>query len=330
MSNQKILVTGAAGFIAFHLIESFLRDQIPVIGIDNFDPFYDINLKRKNLEELTAIALKTGTSFDFFEKDFGDPGFERDFHVRGVTAVVHLGAKAGVRPSILDPQGYIKANINGTQALLDWSVTNDVKTFVFGSSSSVYGNTSVVPFSEAERCDQPISPYAMTKRAGELMCSTYAHLNKMKISCLRFFTVYGPKQRPDLAIRQFTGKISRGEPIRLFGDGSTARDYTFVTDIVKGIRQNLDFTHNQRDGYFDIFNIGGSQTTTLIDLIRKLEKNIGVAAKVEWAPMQPGDVDKTFADVSKSKKMFGYNPQVSIDSGLHDFVLWFKNKQKIC
>lgn len=322
MAKEKVLVTGAAGFIAFHLIESLLRSGTPVTGIDNFDAFYERELKEKNIEDLRRIAQETGTAFELREADIRDFSFKDLPEVR---SIIHLAAKAGVRPSIESPEEYTSVNVQGTTRVLEFARERKILEIVFGSSSSVYGNDTKPPFREESTAVLPISPYAATKRAGELLCATYCHLYGMKIAALRFFTVYGPRQRPDLAIHKFAKLIHRGESLTLFGDGSTSRDYTYVTDIVKGIRSSLEWVRKEaQSGQLEVFNLGGSKTTALIDLVRMLERELKAEPKIVWKEKQPGDVEITFADVSKSRKVLGYSPDFPIDMGIKKFVEWFR------
>ena len=323
-----VLVTGAAGFIASHLIERLLLNGRPVVGLDNFDPFYPRALKESNLAHLRAVARATGTPFDFREGDFTVPA-DLAALPRNVDAVVHLGGKAGVRPSLLDGAGYIHANVVGTQLLLEWCRARRVETFVFGSSSSVYGNDSPLPFHEGAAADRPVSPYAATKRSAELLAASHAHLWGLKVTCLRFFTVYGPRQRPDLAIRKFTTRIAEGRPVELFGKGDTRRDYTCVSDIVSGILRALRFTAESAAGSFEIINLGGSRLTSLLELVRLLEANLGRAAQLVFTDEQPGDVRNTFADVGKARALLGYAPEIAIEDGIGEFVRWFRGEQVV-
>jgi UDP-glucuronate 4-epimerase len=319
---KAILVTGAAGFIAFHVIEALLRRGESVVGIDNFDPFYDPALKCQNIQELESLAQTLGTNFIFSSQDICELNQDvlKNYEF---SLIIHLAAKAGVRPSLEDPEGYLRANVFGTLQVLEFARHRKIEKILFGSSSSVYGNDTPVPFREESTADRPISPYAASKRAGELYCYNYATLYGLTIAALRFFTVYGPKQRPDLAIRKFAQKISTGEVITLYGDGETERDYTYVTDIVTGVLGAADWVKLQKPGTYDVFNLGGSQTTSLKQLVALLEKNIKMQAKIRWAPMQPGDVMRTFADISKSKQAFGYAPAFPIEKGIARFAEWF-------
>lgn len=317
----KVIVTGAAGFIGSHLVERLLSRGAEVVGVDSFDPFYDPAIKRRNLAG--ALALR---GFRLVEADICDaaglPAAVRAAGGEGADAIVHLAAQAGVRPSIAQPLLYSQVNVDGTVILLELARTLGVRRFVFGSSSSVYGNNPTVPFAESDPVDGPISPYAATKRAGELVCHTYAHLYGLSVACLRFFTVYGPRQRPDLAIHAFARRMLRGEPITLFGDGSSERDYTYVSDIVDGIEGALAFTAGEPK--FEIFNLGESQTTTLLRLVELLAAALGVQPAIQWQPPQPGDVERTFADVSKARRMLGYAPRVPVEAGIPRFVDWLR------
>ncbi|MBD80085.1 MAG: epimerase [Crocinitomicaceae bacterium] len=314
---MRILLTGAAGFIGSHLSERLLRLGHEVIGIDNFDPFYDRSIKEENL----SISKKSN-SFRFFELDFATDVLELT-NLPEFDILIHLGAKAGVRPSIADPKAYIEANYTGTLNLLELLKTRGIKKMVFASSSSVYGNCLNIPFTETEALDQPISPYAFTKRGCEMMNYTYHHLENIDIVNLRFFTVYGPRQRPDLAIHKFIKKILNDEPIQMFGDGSTARDYTFIQDIVSGIVSSMDYIL-ENDNCFEIVNIGNNQPVKLKDLIVAIENTLGKQAVIEQQPMQPGDVDITFANIAKAQKLLNYQPTTSIEEGLKEFVSWIK------
>lgn len=309
-----ILVTGAAGFIGSTLSHALLDRSDAVVGFDNFHPYYDPALKRENVTELRARK-----GFEFHEGDLRDASFlERLFAGKRIDAVVHLAAMAGVRPSIQDPLLYADVNLTGTMLLVEAMRRADVKRLIFGSSSSVYGGSKEVPFRESQIADRPVSPYAATKRAGEILCHTYHHLHGFDVACLRFFTVYGPKQRPEMAIHQFTAKIRRGERIPFFGDGTSQRDYTYVDDIVSGIVAAID-----RAKGFEIYNLGGSNTIALSDLVSHIEERVGRKAILEPLPDQPGDVPITFADVSKARTELGWKPRISIEEGLDRFVRWY-------
>lgn len=318
MPNETVLVTGAAGFIGSHLTERLLARGDRVIGIDNFDPFYPRPLKEQNL-----AAFREHPSFRFFEGDCAEPAQVAAAFAEKLDVVVHLAAKAGVRPSIQDPMGYTRANIVATQVLLEAARQHDVKRFVFASSSSVYGNNEKVPFSEDDPVDRPISPYAATKRACEAICHTYHHLYGLGIIALRFFTVYGPRQRPDLAIRKFGTLMLRGEEIPFYGDGSTERDYTWIDDIMQGVIAAVDRTRTV-PGEFEILNLGESRTTSLKRLVELIAAAVGTEPRLKMLPMQPGDVNRTFADVSKARNLLGYNPTTPVEVGIPRFVDWLK------
>lgn len=312
---MHILITGGAGFIGSHLGESLLADGHQVTAIDNFDPFYDPAAKRKNLG-----ILAQWPAFRFVEGDIRDrAAWPRVFSPTQPDAVVHLAAKAGVRPSILQPAEYFDVNVNGTVQLLEALRAAGVPRLLFASSSSVYGNQEKMPFSETDDVSNPISPYAATKRAGELLAYTYHHLYGIETACLRLFTVYGPRQRPDLAIHKFAHLALENQPIPLYGDGSTRRDYTFVADTVRGIRQVLELPNL---GY-EIFNLGGGTPVTLLEMVRALEKALGRPLNIQFQDKQPGDVDLTFADVTKARAHFGYQPQVGLEEGVERFAEWF-------
>lgn len=311
---MNYLVTGGAGFIGSHLVESLLSQGHSVTILDDFNDYYDPRIKRGNI-----AAIKN--DIQVIEADIRDAvTVERTFAANSFDTVVHLAARAGVRPSISDPKLYFTTNIDGTFNLLDACRYHGVNHFVLASSSSVYGVNKKVPFAETDLIERTISPYAATKLACEQICSNYANLFGIRSTCLRFFTVYGPRQRPDLAIAKFTKKIIEGSPIDRYGDGSTGRDYTYVHDIVSGILASIAYDKNE----FEIFNLGGSATTSLTELITKLEKIIGREAIINQMPDQPGDVPHTYADVSKAHDLLGYAPQTPLTDGLEKYVQWFK------
>ncbi|MFM2142994.1 MAG: hypothetical protein RLZZ476_1538 [Verrucomicrobiota bacterium] len=313
---KRVLVTGGAGFIGSHTIDRLLQHggwQVSVI--DSFNDYYNPAIKRANLEAVRS-------SLTVHEGDLSDEAFVKSVFAGGsYDAVIHLAARAGVRPSIANPLLYIDTNIKGTWHLLEAAQRTGVPHVVFASSSSVYGVNKKVPFAEADPILQTISPYAMTKMAGEQMCSNFSHLHGMRCVCLRFFTVYGPRQRPDLAISKFTRLIEDGLPIDKYGEGGTARDYTFVSDIVDGIMGALN---HQSGPLCDIFNLGGSQTVTLNELIATIETAVGKKARINQLPEQPGDVPLTSADVSKATQLLGFRPTTHIDEGIPKFVEWFR------
>lgn len=315
---MKATVTGAAGFIGSHLTERLLKDGWTVVGVDSFDAFYDPAIKRRNI-----AASLSHPAFRLIEADIRDRAAMERAVEPGTDVIVHLAARAGVRPSIAEPALYADVNINGTVTLLEAARERGVPKFVFASSSSVYGNNRKVPFSEDDNVDFPISPYAATKKAGELICHTYHHLHGIAINCLRFFTVYGPRQRPDLAIHKFARLIEDGKPIPVYGDGTMMRDFTYIDDILNGIVAAME-----RCTGYEIYNLGESQPIALRELITELEHALGKKAVRQQLPLQPGDVDRTYADVSKAKSRLGYRPSTDIRTGLARFVAWFRQEQK--
>ncbi|MFV9510459.1 GDP-mannose 4,6-dehydratase [Tepidibacillus sp. LV47] len=313
---MRILVTGGAGFIGSHLIDHLLQEGHEIISIDNFDPFYDKNIKLRNIERHFDF-----NTFNFMELDIRN----RDaifsiFHKYQPEVVIHLAAKAGVRPSISDPYGYVDVNINGTINILDASRDVKVSKFIFGSSSSVYGLNTNIPFSEEDPILLPASPYAATKISGEAIARSYSNCYGLPIVSLRFFTVYGPRQRPDLAIHKFTKMILNQQPIPLFGDGTTSRDYTYVEDIVNGIKAALKKEVSQ----YEVYNLGNDKPTKLIDLVRLIEEKTNRKAIINWLPMQTGDLPITWADLNKSRKELGYHPKIELNEGLELFIDWLK------
>ncbi|MGO9641795.1 MAG: NAD-dependent epimerase/dehydratase family protein [Candidatus Acidiferrales bacterium] len=320
---QKVLLTGGAGFIGSHVAEALLSRGISLAIVDNLDDFYPPARKKENLEEVRHKG-----PFDFFAADICDTSSLREvFAAVRPNAVIHLAARAGVRPSIEQPALYERVNVSGTLKLLEFARKFGVEKFVYGSSSSVYGASSPVPFSENQRDLRPISPYAATKLAGELLAFTYAHLYGFQAVCLRFFTVYGPRQRPDLAIHKFTALMESGESVPVFGDGSAARDYTYVDDIVAGVIAALEYSPPLSDGAkFEVFNLGNSHPVTLNDLILKLEQATGRKAVRRALPAQLGDVPATWADISRAERLLAYKPQTPLDVGLEKFVRWFRSR----
>jgi UDP-glucuronate 4-epimerase len=318
MTDRNILVTGGAGFIGSHLVDRLLAEGgRRVTVVDDFNDFYDPGMKRANVAE----HLKR-EEYRLVEADIRDrEALARVFAETRFDCVVHLAARAGVRPSLSEPLLYNETNVTGTLHLLELARRHDVGQFVFGSSSSVYGINAKVPFAEEDPIRQPISPYAATKAAGELLCHTYAHLYGLRCVALRFFTVYGARQRPDLAIRKFAGLISAGKPIPVFGDGTTRRDYTYVEDIIAGVRAAIDYEGTT----YEAINLGESRTVELRELIALLEKELGREAVIDRRPTQPGDVPQTFADISKARRLLGYDPRTQIEDGIAKFVAWFKN-----
>jgi UDP-glucuronate 4-epimerase len=317
---ERVLVTGAAGFIGSALVERLLLRGDRVIGLDNFDPFYPRAHKERNL-----ATARAHPGFRLVEADCADLATVRQ-RLAGeeFDLVVHLAAKAGVRPSLRQPLSYVSANVAGTQAILELARERGIERFVFASSSSVYGNSPRVPFSEDDRVDAPISPYAATKVAGELLARTYNHLYGLAVVALRFFTVYGPRQRPDLAIRKFATLMLRDEPIPVFGDGGTRRDYTWIDDILRGVVAAMDYTSTAR-GAYEIVNLGGNRTTTLKRLIDLVADALGVTPRIERRPPQPGDVERTCADIAKAHRLLGYAPTVTPEEGIPRFVSWLRS-----
>ncbi len=311
---RHALLTGAAGFIGSHLTERLLSEGWRVTGIDNFDPFYERWRKEANLERARA-----NPAFQLLEGDIEDVDTLGDLE-NDVDVIVHLAAKAGVRPSIADPLGYQRANVAGTQAMLEFARARQIRQFVFASSSSVYGVNPRVPWSEEDAVLLPISPYASTKVSGELLGHVYSHLHGIRFVGLRFFTVYGPRQRPDLAIHKFARSILNGAPIPLFGDGSTRRDYTYVADTVAGIRAAMNYTGSN----YEIFNLSNEHTVTLAELVAMMENTLGREAEVRRMPEQPGDVRQTWGDISKARRLLNYQPATKLLEGLVRFADWMR------
>ncbi len=314
---MKIFLTGGAGFIGSHLSESLLEQGHSVVCLDNFDDFYNRSIKERNIS-----SFKNNPEFRLVEGDIRDVDLlSKLFAENGFALIVHLAAKAGVRPSVEDPQEYFEVNINGTINILENANKYGVKKMIFASSSSVYGNNEKVPFAETDFVDHPISPYAASKKSGELLCYTYHSLYDMDISCLRFFTVYGPRQRPDLAIHKFTRLILEDKPIPVYGDGSFKRDFTYVDDTISGINQAIKNLKN-----FNVYNFGNSRTISVLEMIKELEESLNKKAIIDFKEQQPGDVQLTYADITKSKKEIGYNPQFNFKLGIQNFVNWIKGQ----
>ena len=314
---KNFLVTGGAGFIGSHLVERLLAtDSTCVTVIDDFNDFYNPTIKRDNISEHLKDPRYSINEIDIRDR----AALEQVFRQTNFDCIVHLAARAGVRPSLSEPQLYTETNINGTLNLLELARNYNVKQFVFGSSSSVYGINAHVPFSENDPIRQPISPYAATKAAGELLCHTYSHLYGVRCVCLRFFTVYGPRQRPDLAIHKFASLITQQKPIPVFGDGTTRRDYTYIDDIIDGVIAAIHYD----DSDYEIFNLGESRTVELNELISLLEKELNMPAVIDRQPSQPGDVPQTYADISKARALLHYDPKTQIEEGLRRFVEWFR------
>jgi UDP-glucuronate 4-epimerase len=315
---MNILVTGGAGFIGSHLVERLLAAGHDVAVLDDFNDFYDPQIKQDNI-------ARVGKDIRLHHADLRDrAAVENIFQREKFDVVAHLAARAGVRPSIQQPQLYYETNVAGTLHLLEAARASGVERFIFASSSSVYGARKTVPFSEQEPLRQTLSPYAATKIAGEFLCSTFSHLYRIRVVALRYFTVYGPRQRPDLAIHQFTRRIFAGQPIDQFGDGTTRRDYTYIDDIIQGTMAALAY-----DGaLFDVFNLGESDTIQLKELIAAIERALGKEAKINRLPDQPGDMPLTCADISKAKKLLGYQPTTRLAEGLPRFIDWFLARAK--
>lgn len=315
MEMQTILVTGCAGFIGSNLSEALLEDGYRVIGIDNFDPFYDKSIKEKNLEKLHSFE-----NFKFYQLDLS---LENALFIieNTIHAIIHLAAKAGVLPSLKDPKAYIKANIDGSNNVLDFMQQRNIKKLLFASSSSVYGNSVQIPFKESEPLDKPISPYAFTKKSCELQNFVYHHLYGIDILNLRFFTVFGPRQRPDLAIHKFVKLIEQKQPINMYGDGSSARDYTYVEDTISGISSALTYLINNEKVY-DTINLGNNTPISLREMISSIYEIMGETPNIKQMPMQPGDVNITYADISKAQKLLNYHPKTSFKEGLVKFIKW--------
>lgn len=311
---MRVLVTGAAGFIGSHVARALLERGDTVVGLDSFNDFYDPAIKERNV-----AALLDHDAFTLVRGSLLDPAVRDQAHQGEPEAVVHLAAYAGVRPSIERPLLYQRENIEGTNLMLEAARHQATSPkFIFASSSSVYGENDKVPFEETDRVDHPISPYASTKKAGELIAHTYHHLFGLDVTCLRFFTVYGPGQRPDLAIHKFARLMREGQPIEQYGDGTSSRDYTYIDDIVQGVLAAID-----RCRGYNIYNLGNNRTVTLADLIEKLSQAMGVTPTIVKKPMQPGDVPRTFASIERAAADLGYAPQFDFDEGLRRFVAWF-------
>jgi UDP-glucuronate 4-epimerase len=314
MAKNSILITGGAGFIGSHLTETLLQKGHKVICLDNFNDYYDPLIKRGNIESVGKHPDYHLYEGDILDLDLLHTIFDSD----NIDTVVHLAARAGVRPSLLDPRLYQQVNVEGTNNLLEISRQFSISKFVFASSSSVYGKNEKVPFSETDFVDHPISPYAATKKACELLCYTYHHLYGIPLTCLRFFTVYGPRQRPDMAIHKFTKSIYFDKKITMFGDGKSRRDYTYITDIIDGICKSIEHCET-----YHIYNLGESKTVELKSLIDLIASALGKAPQIEMYPVQPGDVPITFADITKARQEIGYDPKVDIELGIRNYVNWF-------
>ena len=326
-SGKICLVTGGAGFIGSHTCEALLKSGFKVYCVDNFNAYYDPEYKRSNISEVAKTAGALDRQFTVFEGDIRNSGFlDKAFAEAKPDLVIHLAAYAGVRPSIENPVLYTEVNVNGTVNILECLKRYGIKRCVFASSSSVYGNNNKVPFCETDPVDHPISPYAATKKAGELICYTYHHLYHINTACLRFFTVYGPRQRPDLAIYKFTKLITEGKTVPFYGDGTTKRDYTYIDDIVDGIIKACDWVASP-DKRYGIFNLGESNAISLPLMIETIENALGRKANIDIQPNQPGDVSLTYADISCSKSLLGYSPKTAFSEGIKLFVDWYMNNR---
>ncbi len=316
---MNILVTGGAGFIGSHLCEKLINLGFKVICIDNFDDFYKPAIKENNISKIIK-----DNNFKIYRVDICNlEQIDEIFSKNNIELVIHLAAKAGVRPSIKDPLLYEKVNVTGTVNLLECCKNHNISKLIFASSSSVYGGNKKIPFSEDDNVDYPISPYAATKKAGELICHTYHSLYKISVLCFRFFTVYGPRQRPEMAIHKFTRQILNGERIEIYGNGSSSRDYTYIDDIISGVAGSLDKING-----FEVINLGNSNSVKLISLVGLIEDITGSKAKLKFVESQPGDVFMTYADIGKAKKMLKYSPETNIKEGLIKFIEWYKEKKE--
>ncbi len=317
---MNIFITGGAGFIGSHLSVSLLKQGHSVICLDNFDPFYGRSIKERNL-----FFSLNDVNFHFIEGDIRDVGLlSKIFSSNNIDLIIHLAAKAGVRPSVEDPKEYFDVNINGTINILEQAHKQNISKMIFASSSSIYGNNEKIPFSENDFVDHPISPYAASKKSGELLCYTYHSLYKMDISCLRFFTVYGPRQRPDLAIYKFAKLIMEGKAVPVYGDGTFKRDFTYVDDTVMGINQAIQHLNG-----FNVYNFGNSRTISVLEMIKTLEDALGIKAKIDFKATLPGDVKLTYADITKSKNEIDYNPQYDFKTGIQNFATWLKSNNTV-
>lgn len=320
MIVRHALVTGAAGFIGSHLVDRLLSESWRVTAVDNFDPFYAPAVKRRNI-----AAHLAQERYRLVEADIRDCGALEHLLDGGYDVIVHLAAKAGVRPSIQDPIAYQEVNVRGTQNLLELARCRGVRQFVFASSSSVYGVNPDVPWREDTPVLLPISPYAATKVSGELLGHVYSHLYGIRFLALRFFTVYGPRQRPDLAIHKFARAMLGGEPVPFYGDGTTSRDYTFIDDIIAGVRAAIDYDGSA----YEVINLGNNRTISLAEMVRALEEALGVEAKLDRLPPQPGDVPRTWADIEKAARLLGYSPRTSFKEGLRAFIAWLRRQPEV-
>lgn len=317
MNREVILVTGGSGFIGSHLCEKLVELGVETVNLDNFHDNYDPMLKERNISSLLDNPL-----YHLYRGDIRDNRIlDRIFTTYPIGVIIHLAALAGVRQSLAQPRDYVAVDIEGTVNLLEYAVKYQIRRFLFGSSSSVYGDNPV-PFKESDRLERPLSPYAAAKIAGEMFCRTYHHLYGLSVGCLRFFTVYGPRQRPEMAIHYFTKLIDQDLEVPLFGEGNSARDYTYVDDIVRGILGALETEYS-----LEVFNLGNSKTTTLLELVKLIGDTLGKEPRIKKLPVQMGDVPRTWADLSKSRKIIGYQPQIDIAEGIKRFIAWYQSQK---
>jgi UDP-glucuronate 4-epimerase len=312
---MNVLITGGAGFIGSHLVDRLLKEDHNIIAVDNFDPFYDRSIKESNIR-----SHRENNSYRLVEEDVRNREALRSKITENIDVIVHLAAKAGVRPSVEDPVGFQQVNVMGTQNMLEFARERNIKRFIFASSSSVYGTNENVPWSEDDHVLKPISPYASTKVSGELLGHVYSQLYNIHFLALRFFTVYGPRQRPDLAIHKFLRLMSNGQKITLYGDGSSRRDYTYIDDIIDGVMRAIGY----EDSGYEIINLGNNRTVSLLELTNAIEEVSGIEPYRTFGPEQPGDVKQTWADVSKAKRLFQYEPNFNLQEGLKNFVRWYR------
>ena len=316
---MRVLITGGAGFIAYHLASALLKNRAEVHLLDNFDDFYDPEIKRKNVRDLQSLGRAATHDVGIHTVDIRDrEKLGEVFAKVRPEVIVHLAALAGVRPSLERPAAYSAVNVTGTVHLLELAREYSTRCFIFGSSSSVYGGSTRIPFSEDDPVDKPVSPYAATKRAGELLCHAYSRNFSMHITCLRFFTVYGPRQRPEMAIHKFARLMHEEKEIPIFGKGDSRRDYTYVDDVVSGILAAIDLNPG-----FEIINLGESETVTLMELVEQLESALGAKAAIRFLPVQPGDMDITYADITRARQLLGYDPKKPFKEGIRLFADWF-------
>jgi len=313
---KRVLVTGGAGFIGSHLCEHLLARGDAVVALDNFDDFYDPEIKRRNL-----AACRSRGDFTLVEGDIRDAELLDELPRGGLDAVIHLAARAGVRPSIESPSLYADVNVVGTTRLLEMARRHRIRNFVFASSSSVYGERRDAPFRESDAVDLPVSPYAATKKAGELLCHAFHRLGELDVACLRFFTVYGPRQRPEMAIHHFTRLIAAGEPVTVFGDGDAQRDFTYVDDIISGVLAALD----RNEGY-RVYNLGHHRMVSIDELVAEIGAALGIEPRIHRLPAQPGDVSRTCADISRARDLLGYEPRTPLEEGIARFVEWYREE----